>query len=631
MADRADRPCYTLEMRPKGHPPPGGFGLSAGLRGGTRAHAAAAALCVCALASPAAGTPPVVAIRARTAVTLDPVQRQEGGVQVSGMVHERGSLEPVPYAPVTIAFDDQVKSAVSELDGRFTLFFATTGGRHKLQVSFRGDDRFDPAEVAVPDFDVSKRPIRVEVRGPELHSRQHGPLPLSIFAQNEVDPVAVQVDVYYGPADADELDKVATVFTDPRGSAEHALPAARLGPPGAKRVEVRFAGDDAFDAAGGQTTVLLRSATAISFELESRSIGFDGRLRGRGVLKDDLGQGIAGQLVSLSVDGVPTSRVEGTGTAAAGTAAAAAARTETRTMDDAVTGADGSFALEARASELGAGSFRVQAVFESAAPYLDDKRSTPVQVVVAERRPVPVAWSLAAFGFTAGALIAFVALRRRPWTRWIDKLRGETASAAPPAARDAPPHTGLALARPGLAATLRRPHDFGFSGVVADAVSSSPIAGARVEVSAPEGEPRVAETDEEGRFSMEELPAGLLRAEVTCRGYVREQFALSIPHRGELRDARVDLLPVRERIFALYRGAAEPLLPRAELWGVWTPRQIVDHVRTARPAGALGALTDYVEEKYFSGRTPDEDEIPVALERVRAAQAEAHGVTPLDP
>lgn len=575
----------------------------------TRAQAAAAALLVGALASPAAGTPPVVAIRARTAVTLDPVQREEAGVRVSGLVHERGSLEPVAYAPVTIAFDDQVQSAVAELDGRFTMFFATRGGRHTLQVSFRGDERFDPAEIAVPDFDVSKRPVRVEVRGPEKHGRQHGPLPLSIFAQNDTDPLAIALDVHYGPADADELPKVGTVSTDARGSAAYALPPDRLGAPGAKRVEVRFAGDDAFDAARGQTTLLLHSATSLSFELESRSVAFDGRLRGRGVLRDDLGQGVAGQAVSLSVDGL---------VAEGGTPGA----TETRTVDDAVTGGDGSFTLEARASELGPGSYRVQAVFDSAVLHLDSKRSPPVQVVVAERRPVPVAWSLAAFAFTAGALLAFVALRRRPWTRWMRTLRGETAAAAPPATAHVPPHTGLAPARPGLAATLRRPSDHGFSGLVADAIDGKPIAGARVEVSVPDGEPRLAETDEAGRFAIEDLPAALLRAEVSCRGYVREQFALTIPHRGELRDARVDLLPVRERIFALYRGAAEPLLPRPELWGIWTPRQIVDHVRAARGAGALGALTDYVEEKYFSARTPDEEEIPIALERVRAAQAE---------
>ncbi len=589
MADRADRPCYTLEM--------------------TRAQAVAAALCVCAVAPRAAATPPVVAIRARTAVTLDPVQRQADGVQVSGLVHERGSFEPVPYAPVSISFDDQMQSTVAEMDGRFTMFFPTSGGRHRLQVAFRGDDKFDPAEIAVPDFDVSKRPVRIEVRGPERHSRQQGPLPLSIFAQNDVDPIAVHVDVHYGPADADDLPRVATVFTDTRGSAEYALPADRLGPPGAKRVEVRFAGDDAFDGARGQTGLLLVSATSITFELESRSIGFDGRLRGRGFLLDDRKQGIAGQAVSLSVDGTIT-RDDGT------------TAPQTRSVDDAVTGADGGFALEAGASELGPGSYRVQAVFDSSVSHLDSKRSPPVQITVAERRPVPVAWSLAAFGITAGALLAFVALRRRPWTRWVSTLRGETAAASAPATAHAPPHTGLALARPGLAATLRRPHDFGFSGVVADAVSGSPIGGARVEVAGPEGEPRSAETDEEGRFSLEDLPPGLLRAEVSCAGYVREEFALTIPHRGELRDARVDLLPVRERIFALYRGAAEPLLPRPELWGVWTPRQIVDHVRAARRAGALGALTDYVEEKYFSARTPDEDEIPIAIERVRAARAE---------
>ena len=571
-----------------------------------------AALLVLGAAFTASATPPVVAIRARTAVTLDPVQRLEGGVRVSGLVHERGSLEPVPYAPVTIALDDQVQSAVTESDGRFALFFTTAGGRHRLQISFRGDDKFDPSDVAVPDFDVSKRPIRVEVRGPEEHSRQQGPLPLSIFAQNDIDPVAVPIDIHYGPADADELPKVATVFTDARGSAEHALPADRLGPPGAKRIEVRFRGDDAYDGARGQTTLLLHSATAIRFELESRSIGFDGRLRGRGVLVDDIGQGIGGQPISLSVDG-PTAAVDDD----------SAAAQEPRAVDDAITSADGSFSLEAGAGELGPGTFRVQAVFDSTVPHLDSKHSPPAQVTVAERRPVPVAYSLGAFALTAGALLAFVALRRRPWTRWMKTLRGETAAAAPPAAADAPPHTGLALARPGLAATLRRPHDFGFAGLIADAVSGSPISGARLQLSVPDGEAREVMSDEGGRFALEELPAGLLRAEVTCRGYVREQFAVSIPHRGELRDARVDLLPVRERIFALYRGAAEPLLPRPELWGVWTPRQIVDHVRGARPAGALGALTDYVEEKYFSGRTPDEEEIPLALERVRAAQSEA--------
>jgi hypothetical protein len=100
---------------------------------------------------------------------------------------------------------------------------------------------------------------------------------------------------------------------------------------------------------------------------------------------------------------------------------------------------------------------------------------------------------------------------------------------------------------------------------------------------------------------------------------------VTVPHRGELRGVRIDLLPVREKVFAIYRGVAQPLLPRPELWGVWTPREIFDHVRRKRRAGALGALTDFVEETYFSPRTPEEAIIPSAEASARAARQELAG------
>ncbi len=159
---------------------------------------------------------------------------------------------------------------------------------------------------------------------------------------------------------------------------------------------------------------------------------------------------------------------------------------------------------------------------------------------------------------------------------------------------------------------------------MADAVTGDPIAEARVELA----DAGVA-TDADGRFELEELPDGEHRARVTCEGYVTESFAVTIPHRGELRDARVDLLPVRERIFQLYREVAEPLLPRPDLWGVWTPRQIFEHVRKSHPARALAELTDYVEEKYFSARVPAESELPQAEARMAAVRDEA--VPPLGP
>src|SRR5262249_59158456 len=98
-----------------------------------------------------------------------------------------------------------------------------------------------------------------------------------------------------------------------------------------------------------------------------------------------------------------------------------------------------------------------------------------------------------------------------------------------------------------------------------------------------------------------------------------ELFSVAIPHRGGLRGVRVDLVPVREKVFQLYRKAAEPILPEPRLWGIWSPRQIVDHVRTKRPSPALADLTDFVEEIYFSPRLTSEGVLPQASECVDRA------------
>ena len=112
------------------------------------------------------------------------------------------------------------------------------------------------------------------------------------------------------------------------------------------------------------------------------------------------------------------------------------------------------------------------------------------------------------------------------------------------------------------------------------------------------------------------------KAKVRAAGHVSERFTMTVPHRGELRGVRVDLVPVREQVFSLYKVAAQPQLPEARLWGVWSPRQIVDHVRRQRPSPALAELTDFVEEAYFSARVPDEDVLPLAQGHVDRAVRE---------
>jgi hypothetical protein len=280
---------------------------------------------------------------------------------------------------------------------------------------------------------------------------------------------------------------------------------------------------------------------------------------------------------------------------------------------------EGQFSTRVEAEVLGVGPHSLQASVETAAGWLRPSRSEPAHIDVAAPQPVPIAYTLAAFAATAGAAAAFLAMRSRPWARWMGTAAGTGPEGARPAAAE--PTAGLALARPGLVSTLRRPADHGFAGVVRDAVRHRPLAGAHVRLMLG-GRTLATLSDPAGEFAVEGLDAGEWRGEAAFPGHVTERFTLSIPHRGELRGVRLDLMPVRERVFAMYRRVAEPLLPNPELWGIWSPRQIVDHVRRARPTGALAILTDFVEEAFFSARTPDEAVLPEAGLRIEAALRE---------
>jgi hypothetical protein len=159
---------------------------------------------------------------------------------------------------------------------------------------------------------------------------------------------------------------------------------------------------------------------------------------------------------------------------------------------------------------------------------------------------------------------------------------------------------------------------------VSDAVRGGPVAGARL--AAVCGVlTQAADADGAGHFELA-LSSGTWRVEVSAPGYLREIVTAEVPHRGELRGARVDLVPVRERVFAIYREVVAPLLPSSELWGVWTPREILDHVRDRGSAGALAAFTDFVEETYFSASLPDEAAIGKAMEAAWASRRERERV-----
>jgi hypothetical protein len=239
-----------------------------------------------------------------------------------------------------------------------------------------------------------------------------------------------------------------------------------------------------------------------------------------------------------------------------------------------------------------------------------------VIVRVSAPQPVPVSYTIVAFVATALAAGGFFTARAKPWQRF----RREAPPAEVPSTQAEHDQIdgGLVVAKPGIVSTLRRPSDDGFAGVVRDTVRGRPIEGAVVRLLLGDAE-REVRTSPYGNFVVERLATGDWQAEVAAPAHVTEKFVVSIPHRGELRGVRVDLVPVRERVFQLYRRAAEPILPEPRLWGVWSPRQIVDHVRSKRPSPALADLTDMVEEIYFSARIPSETVLPEASEAVDRA------------
>lgn len=226
--------------------------------------------------------------------------------------------------------------------------------------------------------------------------------------------------------------------------------------------------------------------------------------------------------------------------------------------------------------------------------------------------PVLVSSTLIACAVAFFAVGAFVILRARPLATLGGAWRKRDPATAP-----ADPAPGLHVAPPGSARSLRRARDLRLAGWIADAVTGAPVAGARLAITGPAPqEPILVSAD--GRFDRT-LVAGLWNLEVTAAGYMRYATDVAMPHHGQLADARIDLMSVREKLFALYREVAEPLLPEPRLWGVWSPRQVFDHIRQSGPAEGLATLTAFIEEAYFSARVPDEALIGRARDLCAAA------------
>jgi hypothetical protein len=538
-----------------------------------------------ALPAPARAAPPQVEIRAQTKLVLDNVRLTGDNVaEIRGELLDNLTSDGIGGQVVTIRVGDQTTRATTGPDGKFRATIEVAEGQQQIELAFRGAALLSPAQLTqVTD------PARAQVALTLDFQEAASGVTVVVGATADDQAIQLPVALAVGAATDDKLTPLGTVQT----GAQFQLSRTAAGGAGVRRVRASFAGDDARQAATVEKTIELSAGSTTTMALSANRIAYEDDLGVTGAVNDQDGRPVGRAAVTL---------VSGD-----------------RRLAQGATSEDGTYKFKIEGEILGQGQWGVQVLTDPGKSSIKPSRSAPEIVRVSAPQPVPVSYTIIAFLATACAAGGFFTARAKPWRRLQRAAppADQPASAAP----DEPVSGGVVLAKPGLVSTLRRPSDDGFSGVVRDTVRGRPVAGAIVQLrqSHSDRADREAQAAADGSFAFEALALGDWHAEVLAPGHVTEKFVVSIPHRGELRGVRVDLVPVRERVFQLYRRAAEPVLPEVRLWGIWSPRQIFDHVRTRRPSPALSELTDFVEEIYFSPRLASESVLTEAGEQVDRA------------
>ena len=532
---------------------------------------------------------PTVEIRAHTQLSIGRVKKgPDGQIEVLGHLNDKLTGDGIANQRVQIVVGGQVETAYTAADGSFKATFAAPVGEVQVTLNYEGGGRLEKAVPLTVTTDPEKSQIDLAI---VKTAEDPAGARMRVTATSDGTPVGIPIELAIAPVGLEDLKPLFGAHSN----TEFTLTRKQAGGGGMYRVRATFPGDAERQKATATVTLELTSNTETTMSLSSAKLAYEDELAVTGRVTDDDQQPVAHAAVTL---------VSGDRRLAQGT-----------------TNDQGRYRFEIEAEIFGQGQFGVQVQTDPGKTFVKPSRSQPEIIRIAPPAPVPVSYTIIAFIATALAAGGFFAARNKPWRRF--RRPAPPAEVPSEEGEIAPAHGGLVVAKPSIVSTLRRPHDEGFSGVVRDTVRGRPVEDALVQLVLGDTE-RSMRTAADGAFALEQLAAGEWRAEVVALGHVTERFTVSIPHRGELRGVRIDLVPVRERVFQLYRRAAEPVLPETRLWGIWSPRQIVDHVRSRRPSPALADLTDFVEEVYFSPRLAAESVLPQASERVdRAIQERA--------
>jgi hypothetical protein len=345
---------------------------------------------------------------------------------------------------------------------------------------------------------------------------------------------------------------------------------------GSRRLVARYAGDQRFDAGYAEARYVVEVPVAVT--LTAR--GGESFRRGDTVALAGAVRDADGPLALATIE----------------------LRAVGRTV--AVAQADGSGRFTANLATAGFAAGRVQilAVFRPAAAWHAETRSAPLQISLRLPEPPPLGL------FALPALVTACALGSRRLARWL-RAHGSWASArtVPPPAEA--PTSGRGGLRPSARRTARA-MDFGVDGRIVDARNGRPLASARLRL---DGARQPVSPTGGFRF---EAAGGIHSVVVEANGYLAERFEINLPHGGQLREVRVDVVPIRLFVVNEFRAAATPLCADPTLLDVRTPRELA-------PLGGptLGELAALVEATSYSGRDP----APEQAERASRLRAQLIG------
>lgn len=555
-----------------------------------RLGSAALVALVAATAVTARADNPVIHVRARLRLDLDGIERVPGGLFVRGGLRDDSTDEPVPGRTVAISVEGDHGfwhyAEPTGPDGAFRWRVPLPLGTYTMRITAGGDVDYIPPAALVRTIDVGRRtptvtlevPARVAAHAPSLH------VSVEAHESDGLGPPRALEGVVY--VTIGRHHDTVVELQNGRGETDLFGPFGRAG----QRVDVdaEVRDDGVRNEAHARRTVTLTSPSAISLAAGADKVAPDQLLYVTGELHDDDGA-IAGATVVVGLEN--------------------GADVASFTTD-----ARGRFAGWVRGRDLPTGAAFLEARYQPREDWRDASVSATVPVEVLPAPPITIWPYLLSPALTVLAALVAYGLRDRRWLRVFKLRRRARRIAAAP-----PPAPGLTESRRGILASLRRP-DHGLSGTVVDAADDRPIATATLVARTADGQSHAATVDERGRFVFEELAAGPLVVEIAAPGYVGERFSRTLPHKGELRNARVRLVPVRARIFAAWRRAAQPFYPSPKAAETMTPRELLDYIQRRRlvPHERLAALTALVESAVWGPHAPSTDDLREA-ERLLAA------------